>query len=450
MTDTDLFTCSPGATGHDLPEPDHQGNAATGGAPGRRNAGGELAALVDGPWVGCWYRRTDLEAQQRAARDTHARGGTARLGTKAHYVPTEAWRANPVTGEPGRVWHYQPPPAPTGQRNREDRPMTTTAKAASSPARPDRLLEVALAAAARGWHVFPLRPGTKFPALHGHDRCPRTGVCAEGHLGWEQRATTDPDRIRAAWSGTPYNVGIACGPSGLVVIDLDVPKPDDDPPPDWVAAEPGVRDGQDVLAVVAERASQPVPGDTYSVTTASGGVHLYYLAPAGTALRNTAGERGHGLGWKIDTRAHGGMVLAAGSVLPAKGTYRVLAERDPAPLPGWLVERLTPPPVPTVPSAPVALTGKGDRARYLAAAINGETAKVAAATANRNTALYLAALALGQLVAGGELTEAEVTTALLSAAARHVALGVYSQRQAHSTIASGLRAGANRPRQVAA
>jgi hypothetical protein len=185
-------------------------------------------------------------------------------------------------------------------------------------------------------------------------------------------------------------------------------------------------------------------------------VHLYYQAPAGTALRNTAGERGRGLGWKVDTRAHGGMVVAAGSVLPGNRTYRVLAERDPAPLPGWLAERLNPPPPPPIP-APVTLhrtgAGEGDRdrrARYLAAAIKGETAKVVAATDNRNTTLYEAALALGQLVAGGELTDAEVTTALLSAAARHVALGIYSERQAHSTIASGLRAGANRPRQVAA
>ncbi|WP_174855817.1 bifunctional DNA primase/polymerase, partial [Streptomyces rishiriensis] len=29
------------------------------------------------------------------------------------------------------------------------------------------LLRAALDAAARGWHVFPLRPGTKRPALHG-------------------------------------------------------------------------------------------------------------------------------------------------------------------------------------------------------------------------------------------------------------------------------------------
>jgi len=41
-------------------------------------------------------------------------------------------------------------------------------------------------------------------------------------------------------------------------------------------------------------------------------------------LRNNGGERGRGLGWKIDTRAHGGQVLAAGSIVAGR-SYRVLA-----------------------------------------------------------------------------------------------------------------------------
>ena len=100
---------------------------------------------------------------------------------------------------------------------------------------PGCTLDAALAAAERGWHVFPLKPGAKTPALHGYDRCPRTEACTEKHLGWEQRATTEPDRIRSAWSVKPYNVGIACGPSGLVVIDLDAVKPGDQIPARWSA-----------------------------------------------------------------------------------------------------------------------------------------------------------------------------------------------------------------------
>ena len=320
----------------------------------------------------------------------------------------------------------------------------------TSPTKPTGTaqLDAALAAAARGWHVFPLRAGTKLPALHGYDRCPRTGACAQRHVGWEQRATTDPARIHAAWSAGVFNVGIACGPSGLVVIDLDAAKPGDEVPDRWLA-EPGVHDGQDVLAVLAEQAGQPVPADTYTVATPSGGLHLYYQAPAGTVLRNTEGERGRGLGWKIDTRAHGGQVVAPGSTIAGRA-YRVLADSEPAPLPAWLAERLIPTPLPPAPVAAIR-TDRGQRDRYLNAAIHGECEKVLNAPATqRNSCLYAAALALGQLAAGGALTEAEVTAALASAASKHVALGAYSERQALQTIASGIRAGANRPRRVAA
>ena len=65
-----------------------------------------------------------------------------------------------------------------------------------------------------------------------------------------------------------------------------------------------------------------------------------------------------------------------------------------------------------------------------------------------NTSLYIAAVALGQLVAGGGLTDDDARTGW-SGAAR--ARGQRpSEREARRTIASGLRAGANRPRQVAA
>ncbi|MFC7591275.1 bifunctional DNA primase/polymerase [Nonomuraea antimicrobica] len=69
----------------------------------------------------------------------------------------------------------------------------------------------ALAAARRGWHVFPVAIGDKPPA--------------KGFTDWGANATTDPDLIRRWWTRAPYNIGIACGPSGLVVVDLDTQKP---------------------------------------------------------------------------------------------------------------------------------------------------------------------------------------------------------------------------------
>ena len=58
--------------------------------------------------------------------------------------------------------------------------------------------------------------------------------------------------------------------------------------------------------------------------------------PAGPALRNTAGR----LGWKIDTRGHGGFVVATGS-LRRDGRYRITRNHEIAPLLAWLTPALT-------------------------------------------------------------------------------------------------------------
>ena len=54
-----------------------------------------------------------------------------------------------------------------------------------------------------------------------------------------------------------------------------------------------------------------------------------------------------GLGWLIDTRGHGGYVVAPGSVvdLPGGGTgqYEAVYDRPPAPLPDWITALLTAP-----------------------------------------------------------------------------------------------------------
>jgi len=300
-----------------------------------------------------------------------------------------------------------------------------------------RLLAAALTAAGRGWHVFPLRPNDKRPAVRD----------------WEARATLDPDRIRRCWSTGPYNVGVACGPSALMVVDLDTAKPGDTPPRQW--ALPGVECGEDVLAVLAERAGRPFPFLTYSVHTGRGGRHLYFHAPTGAGLRNTAGAR-NGIGWLVDSRAAGGYVVAAGSVVtigpdgevtPAgrPAAYRVTHDSDVAALPGWLLDlylqaahrndRL--------PSDRPAADLLGRRPGYAAAALRGEVQRVLDARPGaRNDTLCRAAFALGQLVAAGLLPGELVERALTAAAA---AIGL-PQRDSAATIRSGLTAGQRTPR----
>ncbi|MFB7292064.1 bifunctional DNA primase/polymerase [Actinacidiphila glaucinigra] len=260
------------------------------------------------------------------------------------------------------------------------------------------LLSAALSAAERGWHVFPLRPGSKRPALHGETTCPRTGLCATGHRKWEQRATTDPERIRATWSHGPFNVGIATGPSRLLVVDLDMPK-------DNSSAD--APNGAATFRALCERARHAVP-TTHRVRTASGGEHLYFTAPPGIRLTNTAGT----VGLLVDTRAWGGYVVAAGSETPT-GRYEAVSGPVAVSLPRWLQCILEPAPKPAqAPSVAVA----GQSRRYADIALANETRNVASAQqGSREAALFRAARAVGRFVAWGDLPRSVVEQALQEA-----------------------------------
>ncbi|MGY4103932.1 bifunctional DNA primase/polymerase [Nocardia sp. R16R-3T] len=96
------------------------------------------------------------------------------------------------------------------------------------------------------------------------------------------------------------------------------------------------------------------PDDTFTVVT-PGGLPLYFRAPAGFELRNTAGR----LGRLIDTRAHGGYVVAPGSIVGAR-RYRILRDKQVVELPRWLVHRLMPAPSPTAtPPMPLGVPARG-------------------------------------------------------------------------------------------
>ncbi|MEV7400124.1 bifunctional DNA primase/polymerase [Streptomyces sp. NPDC091267] len=292
------------------------------------------------------------------------------------------------------------------------------------------LLCAALRAAEHGWHVFPLRPGDKRPALHGESVCPLLGDCAGGHRKWEDRATTDPDRIRRAWADRPFNIGIATGPSGLVVVDLDMPKPN---------SSTDTPCGVTTFKALCERAGQPVPR-TRTIRTASGGQHLHFAAPSGVRLGNTAGT----LAPLVDTRAWGGYIVAAGSTTPA-GSYEVADPAAVAPLPGWLLSLLQP--TRRAPAGPmVAPVVSGSRAGR--AALERECNRVIAAPERRgNNTLNRSAFKVGRFVAWGDLDRHEVEAAFQGAGEARGLTAAECRATIRSALDSSIRTA--RPRETA-
>ncbi|NUS44706.1 MAG: bifunctional DNA primase/polymerase [Mycobacteriaceae bacterium] len=284
------------------------------------------------------------------------------------------------------------------------------------------MMRMAMAAAAAGNYVFPLRPAGKRPAI----------------TGWQNAATREQADIRRYWRTVPYNIGIACGPSDLLVVDLDA-HTDTDPPPRWS----GAVDGRDVLIRLAEAAGEPIPSRTLTVRT-PGGWHLYFRRPPQSPLGNSTAR----LGWHVDTRGIGGYVVAPGSRCSG-GVYRIVRRAPIALLPDWLSGALTPPPSQSSsPRHPLVLPDYRAHA-YINTVLRSEADAVTSApTGQRHLTLLRAAGALGRFVGGGELDELDARAVLDTAARRHIGYDGFTQDEANRTIADGLAYGARRPRRI--
>lgn len=259
------------------------------------------------------------------------------------------------------------------------------------------MIDHALRYVSRGWWVFPVKTKSKLPLT-------RTGF---------REATDDPDQIHRWWTDhRTANIGVACGASKIVVVDVDLPH------------------GPDSI-----RALDVHLPATLTQRTGSGGTQFIYTAPE-WELRNTAGRLpGAGKLLGVDLRADGGYILAPPSVHPNGNRYEWVNNVWPEPCPEWLRE-------PERPTAPEPYPEKvGDR--YAQAALEGEVRKVQyALKGSRNNILNEAAFSLGQLVATGVLTESAVRDGLTQAA---VYVGL-SETEAAQTITSGLTAGLQSPR----
>ncbi len=144
----------------------------------------------------------------------------------------------------------------------------------------DDFRKAALQYVARGWRVFPCKPGEKVPATaHGF-----------------QDATTNVRQINAWWDANPvFNVGIATS-RDLFVVDLDE---------DQTANKHGVEywkrfQHSDTLPMTA------------TVSTPRGGRHLYFTGGNDTVRTRANVYPG------VDVRADGGYVLAPPSIVGGK------------------------------------------------------------------------------------------------------------------------------------
>jgi hypothetical protein len=252
----------------------------------------------------------------------------------------------------------------------------------------------AVAYARRGWYVFPVAPRGKTP------------ITKRGMLD----ASTDMDLVAAWWERRPQaNIGVACGPSGLLVVDLD---------------------GEDAVRGWADLAARHGGHERTLVARTGKGFHGYFRGEG----RSSAGRIGP---------SAGGYVIAPPSVHGSGAIYQWIdATLDPVPVPDWLTEALDR----GLPDSPI-----GERHRlpdgvlftpYGRSALVTIAEEMAATVeGERNSTLNALAYRCGRLSAAGQLGEQVARRDLVDAA---VAAGLDGD-EAEATFRNGFTAGLFRP-----
>lgn len=148
---------------------------------------------------------------------------------------------------------------------------------------------------ARGFYLFPIKANQKKPPLI---------------VEWEKSSSNDIKRIKRWQADFPNcNFGIDCGTSGLTVLDVDVKK----------------KDGNVALAELDLEHGIP---KTFTVSTPTGGRHLYTAGVAGNRVNFVPG---------LDARGVNGYVLAPGSRVERK-FYEIIDDSPVARTPTWLLD----------------------------------------------------------------------------------------------------------------
>jgi len=156
-----------------------------------------------------------------------------------------------------------------------------------------------------GWYVFPIKPRDKTPLTpHGLND-----------------ATIRIDIIRRWWEKAPQaNIGLNCGKSGLIAIDLD---------------KHGEQDGLTQWETLTQRYGlNPM---TAISLTGGGGRHLLFRIPQDCKIKNSAGKLAPG----IDVRGAGGYVVLPPSIHPNGKPYAWSDDVAIEPLPLPILDLLT-------------------------------------------------------------------------------------------------------------
>ena len=187
-------------------------------------------------------------------------------------------------------------------------------------------MEYALRYAAAGLRVHPLYevdPGTQVCACQAGAACTEKQRGKHPRLGgWQTKASTDPDTVRAWWTSWPRaGVGLATGTaSGVWVLDID-----------------GAEAGAWYEAQVAKHGLTR----TLGVET-SRGFHLYWRWTDAAPVRNAQGLKAVNAP-NVDVRGEGGYVCAPPTVHRSGFSYRWEADigtcqDDMVEAPAWLLD----------------------------------------------------------------------------------------------------------------
>ncbi len=176
-------------------------------------------------------------------------------------------------------------------------------------------LQAALMYPERGWHVFPVHYIMPDGACSCGSICGRAGKHPKSKHGYKD-ATRESDLIKGWWTDdSHYNIGMACGMSRVVVLDID-PRNDGD----WSLVE-----------LEKERGSLP---PTLTSLTGGGGQHYIYSIPDGVdRVKSRVLKQG------IDVKSDGGYIVLPPSSHASGRDYIWDSGDNPiAVAPFWLLE----------------------------------------------------------------------------------------------------------------